>query len=221
MADAPSSSFPTAPVILSSPARKRSLAARLIAFVIIVGLVVALPLLTTMKGCDDSVNANVQSVKIGGQWFHLELAADEKVRMKGLGQRDHIEPDGGMLFVFSAPQPPGRGFVMRDCPIDIDIIYVDGSGRIGNWHAMKADPRGPGEGTVGETGIDEHGNPVELSEGAKKYEARLALAHYEARYPYQFAIELKGGTIESRLKDKIKAGDKVEMPIEALKKRAK
>src|SRR5207248_822426 len=106
------------------------------------------------------------------------------------------------------------GFVMRDCPIDIDIIYVDGSGRVGNWHAMKADPRKEGEGEVGETGGDKP-----MSEGAKKYEDRLH--RYEPSYAYQFAIELKGGTIDGKLKGKLKEGDKIDMPLEALKKHAK
>jgi len=173
-----------------------------------------------LKGCDDEAARDVQSVKVGGEWFHLELAADDKVRMKGLGQRTYIAPDGGMLFVFRAPMNPnGGGFVMRDCPIDIDIIYLDGSGRIGNWHAMKGDPRKPDEGAVGETGYDEKGNKVTLSEGAQKYEDRLH--RYEPRYAYQFAIELAGGTIDGKLKGKIKEGDKIDLPLEALKKRAK
>jgi uncharacterized membrane protein (UPF0127 family) len=168
-----------------------------------------------LRACDDTASVGLQSVKVGGQWFHLEVADTDTVRMKGLGQRDHIEDDGGMLFVFTAPQDPTRGgFVMRDCPIDIDIIYLDGSGRVGNWHAMKADPRKPGEGDVGETGA---GKP--LSPGAEAYEQRLH--RYEPRYAYQFAVELKGGTIDSKLKGKLKEGDKIDMPLEALKKRAK
>ena len=204
MADAP---LP-APMILTSPARGRSRSARLVAFIIILGLVIALPLLTTLRGCDDKVNANVQSVKIGGEWFHLEVAAEDAVRMKGLGQRDHIEPDGGMLFVFTRPNSADGGFVMRDCPIPIDIIFLDASGRIDpDWHTMTAErPRGEGEGKLGD-----YDN--------KTYEGRLP--KYGPRYPYQFAIELKGGTIDSKLKGRLKAGDKVEMPIEALKKRAK
>lgn len=183
-------------------------------------LIVAGATVLGLRACDDTASHGVQTVKVGGEWFHLEIADTDPVRMKGLGQRDHIDPDGGMLFVFTQPQNPSRGgFVMRDCPIDIDIIYLDGSGRVGNWHAMKADPRGPDEGKPGETGVDAGGNSVPMSEGAQKYEARLH--RYEPRFAYQFAIELKGGTIESRLKGKIKEGDKIDMPLEALKKHAK
>jgi len=200
------------PIILTTGARPRSWVGRATSIVILLGLVVALPLALTLRGCDDTAAADVQSVKIGGQWFHLELAAEDKVRMKGLGQRTHIEDDGGMLFAFPTPHTPnGGGFVMRDCPIDIDIIYLDGTGRVGNWYAMKKeDPRRPDEGSVGDTG----GSP-----GADAYEARLH--KYEPRYAYQFAIELKGGTIENKLKGKLKEGDKIDLPLDALKRRAR
>jgi uncharacterized membrane protein (UPF0127 family) len=187
---------------------------------VLVVLIIAGATVLGLRACDDTVSHGVQSVKIGGEWFHLEIADTDPVRMKGLGQRDHIDDTGGMLFVFTQPQNPERGgFVMRDCPIDIDIIYLDGAGRIGNWHAMKADPRKPGEGEPGETGVDANGNEKPMSDGAKAYEARLH--RYEPRYAYQFTIELNGGTIEGKLKGKIKEGDKIDMPLEALKKHAK
>ena len=145
--------------------------------------------------------APVQSVKLSGKWFHLELALDDAVRMKGLGQREHIEEDGGMLFVFPAARE--SAFVMRDCPIPIDIIYLDGSGRIVAMHQMQPDPpRGPDEGKPGQI-VD-------------KYEKRLK--QYPSRFPMQMAIELKGGTLPGL---KLKEGEKVDLPIAELKKRAK
>lgn len=170
---------------------------------------IAFALLDT-RGCDESASGNVQTVKIGGKWFHLEVAADEPTRMKGLGQRDHIEDDGGMLFVFDSmfPRqfPNGSAFVMRDCPTDIDIIYLDANGRVGKMYAMKAEPpRGPDEGAVG-------------SFDNQKYESRLK--KYPSVYPIQFAIELKGGTLAT-LEGKIHEGDKIDFPVEELKKRAK
>jgi uncharacterized protein len=202
-----------APIKLS-PGRPRFALAGKIALLTIV-VIALLPALATMRGCDDKTARNVESVKIGGQWFHLEVAADSPTRMKGLGQRTHIEPDGGMLFVFPYPQDHNRGgFVMRDCPVDIDIIFLDPNGRIGNWHAMKAEkPRGADgvdEGKVGDFG----GSP-----GAEAYERRLA--SYPSRYDYQFAVELAGGTIESKLKGKIHEGEKIDLPLDDLKKRAK
>ena len=202
---------PPAPtMIVAPPARQRSMVGRAVAILIILGLIVALPLATT-RGCEDNkVDATVQVVRIGGETFHLEVAAKNAVRMKGLGQRDHIEPDGGMLFVFARPYAAeDGGFVMRDCTIPIDIIFLDSSGRIDpQFGTMRpVAPRGPDEGQPGDF-------------NNAKYEERIGKSKFGPRYAYQFAIELKGGTIESKLKGKIKAGDKVDMPIEALKRRA-
>jgi uncharacterized membrane protein (UPF0127 family) len=165
---------------------------------------------------DPEVERGVQTVKIGDQYYHLEIAADEATRMKGLGQRTHLDDDGGMLFVFPAAQDPrGGGFVMRDCFIDIDIIYLDTGGRISNWHAMKKEkPREAdgSEGNMGDMGGPE-GSP------AKKYEDRLK--KYPSRFAYQYVIELKGGTIESKLKGKIKENDRIDLPLDRLKRAAK
>lgn len=154
------------------------------------------------NSCDEKASASVQSVKLGGKWFHLEIAATDTVRFKGLGQREHIEPDGGMLFVF--PQPRETGFVMRDCLVDIDIIYIDPGGRITAMYEMKAEPpRGPDEGAAGDYTNE-------------KYERRLR--QYPSRFPAQYVIELKGGTLPGLgLKD----GDRVDLPYARLKALAK
>jgi uncharacterized protein len=161
------------------------------------------------KGCDQSAGGNVQSVKIGGEWFHLEVAADEATRMKGLGGRPYIDPDGGMLFVFREPRQ--SAFVMRDCPIDIDIIYLSREGRILTMYAMKAEPARDADGSEGKAG--EVGGTRESS----RYEERLK--KYDSRYPTQFVIELKGGRLKT-LKVPLKEGDKIDLPYEDLKKRA-
>jgi len=200
-----------ADLILNSGKKPGSALARGTAIAVVLGLVIVLPLAMTLRGCDDTANANVQSVKIGGHWFHLEVAVDDSVRMKGLGQRTHIEDDGGMLFVFNdqfpRQYPQGTAFVMRDCPIDIDIIYLDAGARITAMYHMTAEPpRGPDEGKAGE--FDN-----------RKYEDRLK--KYPSRFAIQGAIELKGGTLDGPLKGKLKPGDKIDLPMDALKKRAK
>ncbi len=142
------------------------------------------------------------SMAVGSKTFKLELALDDTVRTKGLGQRDKISEDGGMLFCFKETER--RAFVMRDCPVDIDIIYVDGAGRIVSMHQMKAEPpRGEGEGKVGDF-------------RNKKYEDRLK--PYDSKFGCQFVIELKGGTIPSL---GLKVNDKVAYDWDSLKKRAK
>jgi uncharacterized membrane protein (UPF0127 family) len=162
------------------------------------------------KGCDQSAGGDVQSVKVGGEWFHLELAADEAVRMKGLGGRTQIDKDGGMLFVF--PVARRSSFVMRDCPIDIDIIYLSPEGRVLTTYAMKAEPPRAADGSEGKAG--QFGETPE----SQRYEERLV--KYDSRYPTQFVIELRGGRLKE-LKTPVKEGDKIDLPYEELKKRAK
>ncbi len=160
----------------------------------------------TLAGCDDSAGASTARVKIGDRNFTLELALDDATRFKGLSGRTHIEEDGGMLFVFPPSQVRVQGFVMRDCPIPIDIIYLDGAGRVLTMHQMTPEPpRGPDEGTPGE------------STPNMKYNARLK--QYSSRFPATFVIEIKGGLIPGL---NVKEGDKVQIDdLEGLKKRAR
>lgn len=180
---------------------------RYIGGVVVMSLVALTFFIALNKGCDGSGGDKVQHVKIGGESFFLEVAADNKTRMKGLGGRTQIDKDGGMLFVM--PEIRRSGFVMRDCPIDIDIIYLSPEGRVLQTYTMKAEPpRGPDEGTVGDT---EGRDP-----NSAKYESRLKA--YDSRYPTEFVIELAGGRINS-LKVPLKEGDKIDLPYAELKKR--
>lgn len=149
-----------------------------------------------LASCDDKTNASVERVRIAGKAFHLELALDNDTRMKGLGGRTFIEPDGGMLFAFRAPQP--LNFVMRDCPIPIDILFLDGTGRVVATHTMlPEEPQRDGE-----------------SEAA--YEGRLK--RYESRFDAQFVIELAGHTLDTL---PVKEGDKIDFDLDGVKKRAR
>ena len=112
-------------------------------------------------------------VSIGGERFTLEVARDPATQYRGLGGRTRIDPHGGMLFVFPAPR--ATAFVMRDCPIPIDIAFLDASGRVIAVHEMTPEPpRGPDE--------------SELA-----YESRLK--QYPSGLPAMFAIETAGGRL--------------------------
>ncbi|MBL8990658.1 MAG: DUF192 domain-containing protein [Phycisphaerae bacterium] len=161
-------------------------------------------------GCDEKAGADVARVRLGGKSFFLEVVADDATRFKGLSGRTHIEPDGGMLFVFPANKVAVQQFVMRDCPIPIDIVYLDGQGRILSWYAMTPEPpRAADEGTPGQHSTDD-------TPGNRKYEARLK--KYSSRFPTTFVIELAGGTLQNL---KLAEGDKVDLDVEGLKKRAR
>lgn len=168
-------------------------------------LVVAAAVCCGIAGCDDRSGADVTKVTIGSKTFFLETALTVETRFRGLSERTFIEPDGGLLFVFPDSQVQVQGFVMRDCPIGIDIIYLDSAGRILAMHEMKPEP--PRDPAKGEGTPKDANNPV--------YNARLK--QYSSRYPSQFVIELAEGTIK---KLNVKEGDLVQLDP-SLRKRAK
>jgi len=132
-----------------------------------------------------------EKLEIGGETFELEIAATDAQRERGLMERDHIDEHGGMLFIYAFPQP--LSYWMKNCPIEMDILFVDDHGRIVTTHRMKAAP------------------PRRPRESEAEYDARLPL--YPAARDCQFAIELKAGTVQ-RLK--IKPGQKIEMDVKRL-----
>lgn len=168
------------------------------------GVICALSIAAGFTGCDEKTSANTATVKIGGRSFLLELAITDKTRFRGLSERTFIEPDGGMLFVFPSSMVMVHGFVMRDCPIPIDIIYLDPSGRVLASHAMTPEPpRDPARG---------EGTPADAENQA--YNSRLK--QYSSRFPSQFVIELAGGTLKQL---NLKEGDQIEFDRAGLLKR--
>lgn len=145
-------------------------------------------------------------VTIGGKSFTLELALDDKTRFQGLSGRTEIKPDEGMLFIF--PRAEERYFVMRDCPVDIDIIFLDGVMKITAMHEMKPeDPRKDDE-----KQLESAPGIPEWARTNRKYEERLK--RYYSKFASQYVIELKGGTLKGL---GLKEGQKIELDP-ALKK---
>ena len=156
---------------------------------------------------EKAAGPEIVRVPIDGRTFKLELAADTQTRTKGLGGRAEIAEDGGMIFVFPDQQVQVLQFLMRDCLTDIDIVFLDPSGRITAMHGMKVEaPRGPGEGVAGN--LD--------SRESFAYESRLR--RYSSRFPAQFAIELRGGTLPGL---KLEVGQKISLDTAALKAKAR
>lgn len=115
-------------------------------------------------------------VTIGQREFLLELAADDPSRQRGLGGRTEIAENGGMIFVF--PEPQEQLFVMRDCVIPIDLIFLDESGRVLSVHSMQPEPP---------RSAIESNSP----DGEAAYMARLK--GYASEGEALFAIEVRGG----------------------------
>jgi uncharacterized membrane protein (UPF0127 family) len=161
-------------------------------FTLVIAAIAALALSTA--GCREETDADVARVKVKGESFYAEVAAKDATRMRGLGGRDHIEDDGGMIFVF--PRAERRQFVMRDCLVPIDIAFLDGSGRVLTTYTMPIE------------------TPRQEGESDMDYENRLE--RYSSRFPCEFVLELKAGTLE-RLG--VEEGDLVQFDVAGLKAR--
>ncbi len=161
------------------------------AWAVLCGLGLGLP------GCGETaVPPGHERVRIEGRAFDLEIAADDAKRTQGLSGRESVPENGGMLFIF--PRSDRRYFVMRDCLVPIDILFLDGSGRVVASHAMEVEePQGPEESDMA-------------------YELRLK--RYGSRYGAQFAIELRGGMIAEL---GVEEGDQIALDLERLKAMAR
>jgi uncharacterized membrane protein (UPF0127 family) len=164
-----------------------------------------------LAGCDEPKAGGKAKVTIDGKVFNLEIAAEDQTRFHGLSDRTKIDPDGGMLFVFKEARE--LDFVMRDCPIAIDIIFVDGTGRVTAFHKMTPEaPRTDEE----KQGTPPYKDAPKWTWTNAKYEARLK--RYPSKFAAQYAIELAGNTLDTL---KIKQNDKIEFDRAAMKKLAK
>ncbi len=146
----------------------------------------------TKHPCPDGAEA----VTIAGETFCMELALDDDAREQGLMFRQSIDPHGGMLFVF--PDVQVRSFWMKNCETDMDIIFLDATGRIVAAHEMT---------------MEEPWNKNRETEG--DYERRLR--RYSSRLRAQYALEFAPGTLD-RLK--LEPGDKIELDLHRLRKLA-
>ena len=164
-------------------------------------LAMALLLAAAAGGTDGKKKAEqkgppTEKVVIGAETFKLEIAADPKSRIRGLMERTKIDDHGGMLFVFRNSMR--RSFWMKNCLVDIDLVFLDRRGGIVALHKMKVEP------------------PRRKSESEGAYHRRLK--RYPSHRRSQFAIELKAGSID-RLK--LKRGKTIELDFKKLKKLAK
>ena len=141
---------------------------------------------------DDQKKPLKEQIIIAEETFKLEVAADDKTRAKGLMGRKSIDEHGGMIFIYKRARP--QSFWMKNCLIDIDILYLDSRGRIVSMHKMKKEP------------------PRGQHETAFDYERRLK--RYPSGRPAQFIIELKPSSID-RLK--LKVGQTIELDLPKLR----
>ena len=129
--------------------------------------------LTVMQlTCSNQVaDPDQERIVLTGEIFDLAVADDFFERNQGLMGVQEIERNGGMIFIF--PDIEIRNFWMGHCITDMDIVFLDGRGRVTAIHTMKAQ------------------DPKFDHESDSQYRNRLGT--YSSRFPAQFAIELAPG----------------------------
>lgn len=140
-------------------------------------------------------------VEVGNETFSCIIVADDESRTVGLGNHPGLGRNEAMLFSF--PDSEIRRFLMRDCTFDIDIIFLDPTGRITAMHHM------PMEEPIRDD--ETRSTTVNGVTYAGTYDMRLK--KYSSRFNAQYAIEFAGGTLE-RLN--LSMGDQIELNIDAL-----
>lgn len=148
-------------------------------------------LILSACGCD---NGPDETVLVSGETFTLEVVSTEAAIQRGMGGRESLARDDGMLFVF--PESRSRRFWMKNCLIPLDIMFLDARGRITAIHQMPEEPLQTETETMSE------------------YEDRLP--GYRSLLGAQYAIELQYGRISEL---GLKTGQKIELPFDCLKTR--
>lgn len=81
------------------------------------------PLLLLLLFSTSSCMSSEPRVRLGGEWFSVELATTPEKQQLGLMYREQMDDDHGMLFVF--PSENFRSFWMKNTRISLDIFYFD------------------------------------------------------------------------------------------------
>jgi hypothetical protein len=66
----------------------------------------------------------IKQITVGNKPISVEIADTDSKRQKGLGQRDSLGQDQGMLFVFDQ-KDVAPSFWMKDMRFPLDIIWID------------------------------------------------------------------------------------------------
>lgn len=76
-----------------------------------------------------------RKLQVADVTFTTELAFTRHTRAQGMMYRTQMADDEAMLFIFKRAQP--LSFYMKNCLIDLDILFLTYSGRIDSIHEMK------------------------------------------------------------------------------------
>jgi uncharacterized membrane protein (UPF0127 family) len=92
---------------------------------------------TTMADGRDMTMADGRVViRVGGLPVRVRVSQTPEEKERGLMFTEHLPADEGMLFVFKYEHR--LDFWMKNTPIDLDVAFIDGRGRILEIRHMKA-----------------------------------------------------------------------------------
>lgn len=137
-----------------------------------------------------------EKLRFLGEEWNTELCLDDASRSTGMGARTEFPAGTAMLFVY--PQASLLSFWMKDCLIDMDMVFVDAQGVISGTHEAKRQP------------LRKRGQTLEVYE--------TSLKRYSSNRRAQFCIELPAGSLK-RLKPAL--GTKIDLDWKAIAARAK
>ena len=82
-------------------------------------------------------DCSLDQVDLKGDWgrasFRVEIADDEQERAKGLMNRQHLDRNAGMLFLYETPQ--SVAFWMHNTLIPLDMVFIGPDGVVTSVHA--------------------------------------------------------------------------------------
>lgn len=76
------------------------------------------------SGCNLTKTDNTMKVTINNKQYTLEVARKEEEKIKGLGGRQSLDKNGGMIFFYD--QPDYLNFWMKDTLIPLQILFING-----------------------------------------------------------------------------------------------
>ncbi|MBD3359539.1 MAG: hypothetical protein GF365_02425 [Candidatus Buchananbacteria bacterium] len=89
----------------------------------IIGVLLILIISSAFSVFSNIKDSSLTQVIINDNIIYVEIPKTPAERLKGLGERDFLAENQGMLFVFEQKQKPG--FVMRKMKFPLDFIWIN------------------------------------------------------------------------------------------------